>query len=57
MNAKRTVFLSGKHIPVYKGYAEPLCRESRACPEIHGETGLGGIDWAPIDAAMPKDEK
>ena len=49
INGLRTVFMTGKNIPVYKGYAMPLTRESRACPEIHGESGLGGIDWAEYD--------
>ncbi|GIQ80604.1 inosine/uridine-preferring nucleoside hydrolase [Kipferlia bialata] len=34
---------------VYKGSAVPLVRKSQICPEIHGETGLGGVDWAGVD--------
>lgn len=52
LNALRTTFLTGNPVPVYRGYAAPLVRESRACPEIHGESGLGGFDWAEIDKLL-----
>ena len=45
-NARRTLVLAGKQVPVFKGYKEPLTRESKSCPEIHGESGLGGVDWS-----------
>jgi len=55
-NARRTLNLIKKadKIPVYRGYSRPLTRESVACPEIHGESGLGGVDWTEIDRTMPK---
>ena len=55
-NARRTLNLIKRadKIPVYKGYSRPLIRESVACPEIHGDSGLGGVDWDPIDKTMPR---
>ena len=55
VNARRTLNLIKRadKIPVYRGYSRPLIRESVACPEIHGESGLGGVDWDPIDQTMP----
>ncbi|OHT13170.1 Inosine-uridine preferring nucleoside hydrolase family protein [Tritrichomonas foetus] len=55
-NARRTLNLIKRadKIPVYRGFSRPLVRESVACPEIHGESGLGGVDWEPIDATMPR---
>lgn len=55
-NARRTLHLIGcaDRIPVYRGYSAPLCRSAVACPEIHGESGLGGVDWAAIDRTLPR---
>ena len=55
MNARRTLTLIKRadKIPVYRGYSRPLVRESVACPEIHGESGLGGVDWSEVDKEMP----
>ncbi|KAK8860329.1 Uridine nucleosidase 1 [Tritrichomonas musculus] len=55
-NARRTLNLIklADKIPVYRGFSRPLVREGVACPEIHGESGLGGVDWNPIDSTMPK---
>lgn len=55
-NARRTLNLIKRadKIPVYKGYSKPLIRASVACPEIHGESGLGGVDWSEIDKTMPR---
>lgn len=55
-NARRTLNLINRadKIPVYRGFSKPLIREGVACPEIHGESGLGGVDWDPIDSTMPK---
>lgn len=55
-NARRTLNLIklADKIPVYRGYSRPLVRESVACPEIHGDSGLGGVDWDPVDATMPR---
>ncbi|CAL5980335.1 Uridine_nucleosidase [Hexamita inflata] len=58
VNAVRTTFLTGNRVPVYRGFAEPLTRQSKACPEIHGESGLGGFDWTDVDKQImvePKD--
>lgn len=45
LNALRTLELAGiPNVPVVKGASEGLCRPSKACPEIHGETGLGGFE-------------
>ena len=56
LNARRTLTLIKRadKIPVYKGYSRPLIRDSIACPEIHGESGLGGVDWKKIDEEIPK---
>ena len=56
LNARRilTLIHRADTIPVYKGYSRPLIRESIACPEIHGESGLAGVDWEKIDKKMPK---
>ena len=51
-NARRTVYLTGRRIPVYCGAGAPLKRESRVCPEIHGESGLGGVSWEDVDGLM-----
>ena len=53
-NAIRILYISGniekiKQIPVLSGANKPLQRESQICPEIHGETGLGGVNWSEID--------
>ena len=55
-NARRTLNLIKRadKIPVYRGFSKPLIREGVACPEIHGESGLGGVDWTPIDSTMPR---
>eukprot|EP00768_Dysnectes_brevis_P006136 gnl/Dysnectes_brevis/4723_a6481_514.p1 GENE.gnl/Dysnectes_brevis/4723_a6481_514~~gnl/Dysnectes_brevis/4723_a6481_514.p1 ORF type:complete len:326 (+),score=69.86 gnl/Dysnectes_brevis/4723_a6481_514:312-1289(+) len=56
VNARRTLALVGKPdaVPVYKGFAEPIKRKSIVCPEIHGESGLGGLDWSVVDKLVPK---
>jgi inosine-uridine nucleoside N-ribohydrolase len=56
INARRTLTLIKRadRIPVYRGYSKPLVRSSVVCPEIHGESGLGGVDWSSIDSAMPR---
>jgi inosine-uridine nucleoside N-ribohydrolase len=55
-NARRTLtwIKRADRIPVYRGYPRPLIRDSVACPEIHGESGLAGVDWSEIDALMPR---
>mgnify|MGYP004700451731 FL=1 len=56
LNARRTLHLiqCGDKIPVYRGYSAPLCRDGIACPEIHGESGLGGVDWNEFDKTLPR---
>jgi purine nucleosidase len=47
-NARRIVELAGHpDIPVFAGAERPLVRAPRPVPEIHGETGINGWDWAP----------
>lgn len=59
VNCRRGLALCGlaNKIPVYKGYAKPLVREAVACPEIHGENGLGGIDWKIVDDYLDRPEQ
>ena len=47
-NARQTVeFAELTSIPVVKGMAQPLVREIRHAPEVHGESGLDGPRLAP----------
>lgn len=47
-NARRIVELAGyADLPVHAGADRPLLRAPRPVPEIHGETGIDGWDWAP----------
>lgn len=51
-NARRIVELAGRgDTPVHAGAPRPLLRAPRPVPEIHGDTGIDGWDWAP--AAHP----
>src|SRR5690349_20705293 len=44
-NARRVLELGGlTQIPVAAGCAGPLVREARFAPEVHGESGLGGVN-------------
>ncbi|WP_238367220.1 nucleoside hydrolase [Mesobacterium pallidum] len=46
-NARRIVELAGRGaVPVHAGSDRPLLRAPRPVPEIHGETGIDGWDWA-----------
>ena len=38
-----------KQIKVISGANKPLKRPSQICGEIHGQSGLGGVDWDEID--------
>ena len=38
-------FFNRSDIPLAKGNPNPLVRESRICPEIHGESGLDGFTF------------
>lgn len=47
-NARRIVELAGRaDVAVHAGCARPLLRGPRPVPEIHGDTGIDGWDWAP----------
>ncbi|QOL79908.1 nucleoside hydrolase [Pseudooceanicola spongiae] len=47
-NARRIVELAGRgDLAVTAGCPRPLLRAPRPVPEIHGETGIDGWDWAP----------
>ncbi|WP_226629288.1 nucleoside hydrolase [Alloyangia pacifica] len=46
-NARRIVELAGHaDLPVHAGADRPLMRQPRPVPEIHGDTGIDGWDWA-----------
>ena len=36
-------------IKVISGANKPIKRKSKICEEIHGNSGLGGVDWDEID--------
>ncbi len=38
-------YFNKSDIPLAKGNPSPIIRESRICPEIHGETGLDGFEF------------
>ena len=38
-------FFGKRNISLVKGHKAPIKRESRICPEIHGESGLDGFDF------------
>ncbi len=44
-NARYTVELCGKEIPVYNGLARPLLREPRYAYFFHGPDGMGGMNY------------
>lgn len=49
-NARRIVELAGRgDLPVHAGAPRPLLRDPRPVPEIHGDTGIDGWDWAPAE--------
>jgi inosine-uridine nucleoside N-ribohydrolase len=45
-NAYKIAYISGlsENIPIIRGCSESLCRHVVTCPEIHGQTGLDGVD-------------
>ena len=48
INAARTCVFAGlEHVDVVEGASAPLVRSPRACPEIHGDTGLDGTALLP----------
>ena len=44
-NAQKLIDFYGKSTPIAKGAAGPLLRESIACPDIHGESGMDGYSF------------
>lgn len=45
INARKSVELAGlTHIPIAKGLPRPLVNEVRHAPEIHGQSGLDGVE-------------
>ena len=53
-NALRVLYITGniskiKSIKVISGANKPIKRKVKVCEEIHGESGLGGVDWEEID--------
>ena len=47
-------FFNRENIPVAIGSPSPLFRESRICPEIHGESGLDGFDFQKYNHVYSK---
>lgn len=43
INAKKTVGVIGKDIPIYRGADSPMFRELITGKNVHGEDGMGGI--------------
>jgi purine nucleosidase len=53
-NARYTVELCGKPVPVYEGALRPLVREHRSAAFFHGQDGLGDQNYpAPRTPAAP----
>ena len=53
-NALRVLYITGnisklEKIKVISGANKPLKIPSQICGEIHGQSGLGGVDWDEID--------
>ena len=44
-NALNLLSFFNKNVPIAKGSVNPLVREIKTCPEIHGESGLDGYDF------------
>jgi len=54
INAIRIVYITGnisklQKIKVISGANKPIKRKSQICEEIHGQSGLGGVNWEEID--------
>ncbi len=47
-NALNLVQYLGLDIPVCLGASEPLIKQAEVCPAIHGESGLDGFDFDPL---------
>ena len=46
-------YFQKRNIPLVKGHPNPIKRESRICPEIHGESGLDGFDFPIYEEKYP----
>eukprot|EP00742_Colponemidia_sp_Colp-10_P005247 GILJ01005605.1.p1 GENE.GILJ01005605.1~~GILJ01005605.1.p1 ORF type:complete len:335 (-),score=45.95 GILJ01005605.1:117-1028(-) len=56
-NALNFLYVCGlHHIDVYMGQAKPLLRPPVHCPEIHGESGLDGYDFPPLEKTHLEDK-
>jgi purine nucleosidase len=55
LNARRIAGLCGITVPIAAGCAAPLIRPLVTAPEIHGEAGLEGHEWAEPSAAVVSD--
>ena len=54
LNARRVLYMAGVvGMHVAPGAAKPLLRPPRACPEVHGESGLDGPDLSSCDGGAP----
>ncbi|GAM26742.1 hypothetical protein SAMD00019534_099170 [Acytostelium subglobosum LB1] len=54
INALKVCKISGlESIDVVKGIGKPLLRQSRVCPEIHGETGLDSSIVLDVETKQP----
>lgn len=52
INARYTVELCGKNVPVYEGATQPLVRDVHSAEFFHGPDGMGGMNYpAPKHAA------
>ena len=53
VNALRAAHVCGRYeTPIVAGADRPLLRDSRACPAIHGESGLGGFDFPALPDSL-----
>ena len=55
MNARRVLQWIGAKVPVYAGCGGPLVREKIIAADIHGETGLDGPQFPPLDYPLEEE--
>lgn len=53
-NALNVVQYLALDVPVYMGCDRPLLRDALICPEIHGESGLDGVDFPVYEKTAEK---
>eukprot|EP00048_Salpingoeca_helianthica_P017103 m.235643 g.235643 ORF g.235643 m.235643 type:complete len:345 (+) comp20180_c0_seq1:20-1054(+) len=52
-NTLHVLHLAGiQNVPVVQGQARPLLRPPLHCPEIHGKSGLDGVDFPPLPEGL-----